>query len=234
LSVAASFPAITTPEAFSSIFAPRKSSKPQPTEVIYTLSSTLNGLESAVHQQQQQQQTSNSEEDLRAAVTQASTSNAECGQTHLDGVPHQDIKLSIQDLAKRFRPFNPPPVPVPMSSEEADVSKERNPETSGAQPIRHRFSTVLTIRESTNPNGIKTYSAHTSPLVRIQDEPSQKGRKIQAPPTSLLRYMERVRRRQEKIHAISVKRQRKLKMKKHKYKKLMKRTRNLRRRLDRN
>jgi hypothetical protein len=31
-----------------------------------------------------------------------------------------------------------------------------------------------------------------------------------------------------------VKRQRKLKMKKHKYKKLMKRTRNLRRRLDRN
>ena len=32
---------------------------------------------------------------------------------------------------------------------------------------------------------------------------------------------------------ISVKRQRKLKMKKHKYKKLMRRTRNLRRRLDR-
>jgi hypothetical protein len=32
--------------------------------------------------------------------------------------------------------------------------------------------------------------------------------------------------------ALSVKRQRKLKMKKHKYKKLMKRTRNLRRRLD--
>ena len=34
-------------------------------------------------------------------------------------------------------------------------------------------------------------------------------------------------------HLISVKRQRKLKMKKHKYKKLMKRTKNLRRRLDR-
>ncbi|KAK3673477.1 hypothetical protein LTR78_006711 [Recurvomyces mirabilis] len=37
-----------------------------------------------------------------------------------------------------------------------------------------------------------------------------------------------------RMYAISVKRQRKLKMKKHKYKKLMKRTRNLRRRLDRN
>ena len=35
------------------------------------------------------------------------------------------------------------------------------------------------------------------------------------------------------MHAISVKRQRKLKMKKKKYKKLMKRTRNLRRKLDR-
>lgn len=39
--------------------------------------------------------------------------------------------------------------------------------------------------------------------------------------------------RPAKFHLISVKRQRKLKMKKHKYKKLMKRTRNLRRRLDR-
>jgi hypothetical protein len=35
------------------------------------------------------------------------------------------------------------------------------------------------------------------------------------------------------MYAISVKRQRKLKMKKHKYKKLMKRTRNLRRRIER-
>ncbi|KAK5107032.1 hypothetical protein LTR62_001921 [Meristemomyces frigidus] len=41
-------------------------------------------------------------------------------------------------------------------------------------------------------------------------------------------------RRGVRVYAISVKRQRKLKMKKHKYKKLMKRTRNLRRRLDRN
>jgi hypothetical protein len=37
--------------------------------------------------------------------------------------------------------------------------------------------------------------------------------------------------KREKMHAISVKRQRKLKMKKHKYKKLMKRTRNIRRRM---
>lgn len=41
-------------------------------------------------------------------------------------------------------------------------------------------------------------------------------------------------RNKPQMRLISVKRQRKLKMKKHKYKKLMKRTRNLRRRLDRN
>lgn len=38
--------------------------------------------------------------------------------------------------------------------------------------------------------------------------------------------------RRRKMYAISVKRQRKLKMKKHKYKKLMRRTRTLRRKLD--
>ena len=49
-----------------------------------------------------------------------------------------------------------------------------------------------------------------------------------------LRQQESAQRRQEKdggMLLISVKRQRKLKMKKHKYKKLMRRTRNLRRRL---
>ena len=53
----------------------------------------------------------------------------------------------------------------------------------------------------------------------------------------LIRYRRRneaIReRRQEFLYAISVKRQRRLKMKKHKYKKLMRRTRNLRQRLDR-
>lgn len=46
-------------------------------------------------------------------------------------------------------------------------------------------------------------------------------------------FREHVARRRYGMYAISVKRQRKLKMKKHKYKKLMKRTRLLRRKLDR-
>jgi hypothetical protein len=46
-------------------------------------------------------------------------------------------------------------------------------------------------------------------------------------------FREHVARRRHGMYMISVKRQRKLKMKKHKYKKLMKRTRLLRRKLDR-
>jgi len=58
-------------------------------------------------------------------------------------------------------------------------------------------------------------------------------RVYQEPSTQQVRIQDGAKPQVEKMEAISVKRQRKLKMKKHKYKKLMKRTRNLRRRLDR-
>lgn len=48
-----------------------------------------------------------------------------------------------------------------------------------------------------------------------------------------VRQLEHLERNRDILQAISVRRQRKLKMKKHKYKKLMKRTRNLRKRQDR-
>ena len=48
-----------------------------------------------------------------------------------------------------------------------------------------------------------------------------------------LRYEEAARHRERSMHALSVRRQKKLRMKKKKYKKLMRRTRNERRKLDR-
>ena len=82
--------------------------------------------------------------------------------------------------------------------------------------------------------------ANDPTATRIEYTQEQKRSKWQQP------FLERMRIRQQQWEdatgrkngvaeiwrAISVKRQRKLKMKKHKYKKLMKRTRNLRRRLD--
>lgn len=105
--------------------------------------------------------------------------------------------------------------------------------------MKKTYTTVLTILESTHPNGSKTYSARTSPMV------SEDLNANTASSPSQLPFLERMRARQEQwddyrrskglgLWAISVKRQRRLKMKKHKYKKLMRKTRNLRRRLERN
>lgn len=69
----------------------------------------------------------------------------------------------------------------------------------------------------------------------IEEEPLP-AREMSLPTTHTGRsktFREHVRRRRSGMLLISVKRQRKLKMKKHKYKKLMKRTRLLRRKLDR-
>jgi hypothetical protein len=60
----------------------------------------------------------------------------------------------------------------------------------------------------------------------------QEGVTIDAPSgTSGMTYVERIRHNRS-MHAISTKRRRKVKMKKHKFKKLMRRTRTLRRKLD--
>jgi len=74
---------------------------------------------------------------------------------------------------------------------------------------------------------------------RIQIEaPSQETHEIQEPSRGgrmIIRRSTLVRmgiRDERKYFMISVRRQRKLKMKKHKYKKLMRKTRNLRRRMD--
>jgi hypothetical protein len=252
MSVTTSVPSNVSPDAFSAIFSSKKLSKSRSNDVIYTISSAVNAIEDALPNHRTHP--ASEENDLRAAVTQASVSNAESDVTHLDGVPIQDLRVSIQEFAKRLRPFNPPPPPVPMSdAESADgVQKERSEPTSEA---RHRsYSTILTIRESTYADGHKTYEAHTTPLVRIDEmnAPSApEGGDIQqgdAPSVTGVpsRFLERMRIRQLRwddfrerrhsgrtVHAISVRRQRKLKMKKHKYKKLMRRTRTLRRKLER-
>jgi len=242
ISITSSVPSGSTATSFNAIFEPRTRANRQSAEVISTLSSAVETLETASRQHPQY---SNEEHDLRLAVTQASISNSE-GPRHLDGVPNNSpLQFPSHLLTGKFKPFSPPPAPVPMNSE-----SEAQSTVSGAEDVQaakqKSYSTVLTILESTHPNGSKTYTARTSPFVANEPE--------QPPPA---RFLERMRIRQERwedyrdglledrgmgrakdeggiMQAISVKRQRKLKMKKHKYKKLMKKTRNLRRRLDRN
>ena len=82
----------------------------------------------------------------------------------------------------------------------------------------------LHFEEEHNTRKLPTFPSTQPFLGRMRERQVRYGNRID----------ERLGHRKENdILAISVKRQRKLKMKKHKYKKLMKRTKNLRRRLDR-
>jgi hypothetical protein len=161
-------------------------------------------------------------------------SNEEAEVQHLDG-PQVETGLDFPAhiLSGKYRPFNPPPAPLPMDTAESLLAGAEAAEEADLEPQHRTYTAVLTIEESTDSNGEVTYLAHSSPLVAELPAAS--------PPT---KFLERMQIRQERYReqrseendmlAISVKRQRKLKMKKHKYKKLMRRTRNLRRRLDRN
>jgi hypothetical protein len=140
-------------------------------------------------------------------------------------------QLSLNN--SEYQPFNPPPPPVPANTTESLAAGSEAAAETGTEefqePQHRTYTAVLTIEESTNSNGEVSYSAHSSELVAL--------------PASPMRFLERMHLRQEQYRinraeenemlAISVKRIRKLKMKKHKYKKLMRRTRNLRRRIER-
>lgn len=251
ISINTPIPTESSNKAFSSIFHPKPSPKHKTTDVMYTLSSAVDTLENASsdHHNQDAPQMTPEEVDLRQAVTQASSSNAD-QPTHLD-IPTKTLHINLQELAKNFRPFNPPPAPVPLgSSTESTLKSSQNAQSQTEAeiqpaPTHKSYSTTLTIHESTYPNGQKTYRTHTTPIV---EEPAfsqshQQSARYLSPAPYNQPFLGRMRDRQAQYMdklverdgwmAISVKRQRKLKMKKHKYKKLMKRTKNLRRRLDR-
>lgn len=170
---------------------------------------------------------------LRHAVTQASVSNAEpAGRViHLDEVSEEELHSSIAEFASRLTPFQPPPAPEPFNPDEialAESSAELADADADPEADIRTYSTVLTIRETAYADGQRTIETSLSPLVpseetAIVDEPGVGGLGGKS-------YIERTVNR--RMYTISVRRQRKLKMKKHKFKKLLRKTRTLRRKLD--
>lgn len=223
--------------------------------MIYTLHNTIESLENGAQ--------SNQEEGVRWEVIQESPSNSD-GIKHLDGPPKMK---SLDELVAQFKPFRAPPPPEPFPEEPKQVDKKKLSAKAKQAARQKSYTTTIVVTESMSPDGQRTYTASSSPIVRLPDvEDANQQSSIQDPsPQRRPRqpFLDRMRRRQQTyLHAqhqrilerdgdrqrvvrrapykrrvqmllISVKRQRKLKMKKHKYKKLMKRTRNLRRRLDR-
>ena len=161
---------------------------------------------------------------------------------HLDGPP----QATLEQLMARFVPFRPPPPPMPLG-EAAEMQPTNNlvenVAATPAQITKRAWSTAVVVTESTDASGNRTYSATTAPMVEIETPGAENAQEVE--PEVRQPFLDRMNKRQSTNNrnrdalqrpdmlAISVKRQRKLKMKKHKYKKLMKRTRLLRRKLDR-
>lgn len=256
LSLATTIPPPSTTEAFDSIFVSRPQRDPwengnsaerRPEDVVYALSNLFDNLDTSASESQ--------DDGMRWQVISESSSHD--GVKHLDGPPRMK---SLDDMVAHFKPFHAPPPPQPFTNEQKPAEKKR----AAKQPRQKRYATTIYLTESTGLNGQTTFTASTSPIVRIPGPEEQSAFEEPAADGSRARtFRERARNarrayflcqqeslaakpsvrapvrrapsaaRKERMMLISVKRQRKLKMKKHKYKKLMKRTRNLRRRQDR-
>ncbi|KAJ5103365.1 hypothetical protein N7532_003894 [Penicillium argentinense] len=221
ISVTTTVPPTSSAEAFDALFSSKKFMKNQPEDVILTLSNTAQSMENMAHGMEG--------EDQFGQLQRSFASDADGELRMLDG---PEAKMTVEEYTRRLRPFHPPPPPVPMdmnaNSEAMEAAEAENQEEFST------YSTVLTIRESRHADGRKTYEASTGPFVRDMETPAgeQEGVTIDAPSgTSGMTYVERLRHNRS-MHAISTKRRRKVKMKKHKFKKLMRRTRTLRRKLD--
>lgn len=200
-------------EHFATIFAqPSKSKKAQDT--ISAISSTIDQLETPMAQ-------------LSVDSPEAQSGDVvhTMGFRHADGT-ETNIHLRVDAMSGEFFPFRPPPAPEPNAAAAADNMAAMQHESHDESSSHRVYKAVFTIEETTQADGQIRILAH-SPRI------------VETPPRS---FIERLAQRQLKfdeaqgargMYAISVRRQRKLRMKKKKYKKLMRRTRNLRRKLDR-
>ncbi|KAL2863625.1 mitochondrial 37S ribosomal protein mS38 [Aspergillus lucknowensis] len=218
ISVSTTVPPPSSPEAFDSIFVSRLPLKGGADDVIFTLSSAVSSMENAAH---------------HLAENDSHMSAFEVEGSQFDGLDMSELKVSVEEMTKRLRPFNPPPPPVPFD-EPNEATAAQSGDLHQSQETSS-YSTVLTIQESTHSDGSKTYEAHTTPFIqaRSMEAPGADEAEaiIDAPHNSETTYIERAR-NNASMHALSTKRRRKLKMKKHKFKKLLRRTRTLRRKLD--
>ncbi|KAI5287964.1 hypothetical protein KEM54_005587 [Ascosphaera aggregata] len=242
ISVTSSIPQCTNPDIFNTIFTKRPRDnyhRHSSSNVISTLNSAVQHLETAMPD-------SNGKIHLDSETIT------------LDGDSHE-LQGQLHHFYKPYS-LPAPPVPRNTAADAEDsAGKDDMAAIEAVDPVSRSYSSVLTIRESKHEDGHTTYEAHTTPFVQIEekDTPSRHNNEqieimddplvdgstvgITENSTTPSRFLERMRERQMRfdahrqsmsdMFAISVQRQRKLKMKKHKHKKLLRRTRNLRRKM---
>ncbi|KAF9876711.1 duf1713 domain-containing protein [Colletotrichum karsti] len=213
ISVTHSMPKSITDEAFAAIFKSRTRAS-KTTDVINTLSRATEDLEGAMAKMTVHREVDASGEPVQKIDLK-----------HPDGT-ESSVYVQLNAMAGQFVPFRPPPPPQQEGATEAHA--EAAFEDVVEETTHHRvYKAMFTIEETTDADGQVQVLAH-SPKIMSDEAPRS--------------FRERMFLRQMRLdeangrntmYALSVRRQRKIKMKKKKYKKLMKRTRNLRRKLDR-
>ncbi|KIV92403.1 hypothetical protein PV10_03703 [Exophiala mesophila] len=253
-----------TPEAsmdnIDKMFQPKpKRTRPVPQEVIYTLSSTLENLDEQISSKRASHTAEQKAHLIKALVS--GNANLDPDQTHhLDGNPQSmaiqggNVKIALQEIARRFRPYNAPPAPTPAqdiepgSSEVQDAAAEEMQAQALETEVQEQEydlyieQAVLNVPKGSALRTGDFFTSHEARLAEIEHplqsyeiENPENPYHIQDPsiqPSMGRRrgpglYRITNRSRTPTMMAISVKRQRRLKMKKHKFKKLTRRVRNL-------
>lgn len=265
MSITSPIPTETPLETIDKIFAPKpKRSRNNTHEVIYTLASAVERLDEHIIEKQTSQPSQSSSTDQKAALIKAltqrnDTPNDPARTHHLDGNPspptislqNGNVKLVIQEIQRRFRPFNVPPAPQPISDAEIDAAEQKAEEAAKQEDMQAKMLEVEIEQqgyENTDPyiqqvvinvprseNDLQNAGFFTSGATMMEIENPDAGLAIPEvePRRSIIgrRRSRGFSKEQATMYAISVKRQRRMKMKKHKYKKLMRKTRTLRRKL---
>ncbi|KAK4648029.1 uncharacterized protein QC761_106510 [Podospora bellae-mahoneyi] len=219
ISVTQLLPKTVTEDAFAEIFNTR-SPHHRVSDVLSTLSQT---------QERMQQEIQETGESPRRA----------------DGAPFEmsgesNVYFQLNSMAGQFLPYAPPPAPKPMADGAAAAVDALVDELAGTtleaseEPQTRVYKAMVTIEETVEADGQYKVVAHSPELIDSAEQGGVQPRTfLERMALRQLKYDESRRLQDRAMQAISVKRQRKLRMKKKKYKKLQKRTRNERRKLDR-
>jgi hypothetical protein len=237
ISVTQLMPKSVSDDAFAKIFAARTRNN-RVADVLSTLSQTVSDLEEPLSRLN----IANGDKQRGPQDAQdAEDGTAKLSLRHTDG-SETNLHIQLNPMAGQYLPYAPPPAPEPLVETEMDAESansaiaEELAEQQQQQDTQTRvYKAMVTIEETIDADGQVKVVAHSPELV--EEDGSSAGRRPQSFLERMawrqLRYDEARRQQDRTMQAISVRRQRKLRMKKKKYKKLMKKTRNLRRKLDR-
>ncbi|KAL2016360.1 hypothetical protein VTK56DRAFT_3818 [Thermocarpiscus australiensis] len=227
ISITQLLPRTVSDDTFAKIFTPRTRAN-RVADVLSTLSQTVHDLEEPMSKLS----IVNGDKHRSHEAHEAEDGSTKLSLKHGDG-SETNVYIQLNSMSGNFLPYTPPPPPEPLNGTGSEAESATNAiaeELADQEPQTRVYKAMVTIEETVDANGQYKVVAHSPELV---EEDARPRTFLERMALRQLRYDE-VRRQQDRaMQAISVRRQRKLKMKKKKYKKLMRKTRNIRRKLDR-